>query len=41
MLVQIEDSGKVKSRSTLPSSQHLGGGGVEGHVGAPRWDQEE
>ncbi len=36
---QTENSGRARSRGTLPGSQHFGG--VEGRVGPPRWDQEE
>jgi hypothetical protein len=33
---QTKYSEKEKSQDTLPGSQHLRG--VEGRVGAPRWD---
>ncbi len=36
---QIENIGRIRSWGTFPGSQHYGG--VEGCVGAPRWDQEE
>ncbi len=36
---QTENSGRVRSRGTLLSSQHFGG--VKGRAGAPGWDQEE
>ncbi len=36
---QTENNRRVRSRSALPGSQHFGG--VEGHVGALKWDQEE
>ncbi len=36
---QTENSGRVRSRGTLPGLQHFGG--VEGCVGALGWDQEE
>ncbi len=39
MWVQMEHNGRRRSRGMLPSSQHFGG--VEGHVGASGWDQEE
>jgi hypothetical protein len=39
MRVQTENSGRIRSRGTLPGSQHFRG--VEGHARAPRWDYEE
>jgi len=33
---QAENNERARSQGTLPGSQHLGG--VEGRVGATRWD---
>jgi len=33
---QTENNGRVRSRTTLPGSQHFGG--VKGCAGTPRWD---